>query len=85
MRVRSNRHAGTAKRPGNPHRWLVSAAVGVLLGFSALGVGTAHADPADTGSTTTTSTPGELADMVMDVIEHGGVGTPTPTELGPPQ
>jgi hypothetical protein len=66
------------------YRWLVSAAAGVLLGLSSLAVGAAHADPSDTGSTPTTSTPDDLADMVMDVIEHRPAAPTTTVAPAPP-
>jgi hypothetical protein len=44
-------------------------------------MGSAAAQPIPTpppGPTQPTSTSDELADMVMDVIEHGGIPTTTP-------
>ena len=47
-------------------------AVGVLAGLSVGATGLADADRTDPGpGPTPTSTSDELADMVMDVIQHG--------------
>lgn len=64
-------------------RWLLSAIVGVLIGLSVVAVGTASAEPAQPGPTTT-STSDELADMVIDVIERGTVAVPTTTPVPAP-
>ena len=69
-------------------RLLLSAVVGAVIGVSALAIGTAAAEPnqpPDPGPTTT-STSDQLADMVFDVIQHGGPAAPTTTPLpAPPQ
>jgi hypothetical protein len=60
---------------------MLSTAVGLLLCASALAMGSAAAQPIPTpppGPTQPTSTSDELADMVMDVIEHGGIPATTP-------
>jgi hypothetical protein len=67
-------------------RWLWSAVAGVLIGFSVYAVAsvaTANAEPADPGLPTP-STTDELADMVMDVIEHGAPAAPTTTPAPAP-
>lgn len=68
-------------------RWLLSVAVGVFVVLSALATATANAQPAQPDPTIT-STTDELTDMVMDVIEHGGIGSdpllPTITPGPPP-
>jgi hypothetical protein len=64
-------------------RWLLSAMAGVLIGLTVFAVGTAHAEPAQPGPTTT-STSDELADMVIDVIESGGVAVPSTTPVPAP-
>lgn len=63
-------------------RWLLAAVAGVFIGLSALTVATANADPAP--PTPTTSSSDELADMVMDVIQHGGPAAPTTTPVPAP-
>jgi hypothetical protein len=64
-------------------RWLWSAVAAVLIGLPLFAVGTASAEPAQPGPTTT-STSDELADMVLDVVEHGGVTVPTTTPVPAP-
>jgi hypothetical protein len=67
-------------------RWLWSAVAGVLIGFSVFAVGavgTASAEPAQPGPTTP-STSDELADMVMDIIEHDAPAVPTTTPAPAP-
>jgi hypothetical protein len=64
-------------------RWLMSAVTGVLIGLSVFAAGSADAEPAQPGPTTT-STSDELADMVLDVIEHGTVTLPTTTPVAVP-
>jgi hypothetical protein len=61
-------------------RWLLSA-VAVLIALSALSVGPASAEPSTpVPPPPSTSTPDELADMVMDAIGHGAPATtPVPT------
>jgi hypothetical protein len=65
-------------------RSLVPAAIAGLVGFAPFVVAAAHADPADSGSTTQTSTTDELADMVMDVIQKGAPSAPTTTPVPAP-
>jgi len=66
-------------------RWVWTAVTGVVLGLSVLAVGTANAEPAQPGPPTPgTSTSDELADMVMDAIEHGGPAAPTTTPVPAP-
>lgn len=64
-------------------QWLLSAMAGVLIGLSVFAVGTASAEPAQPGPTTT-STSDELADMVIDVIESGAAAVPTTTPVRAP-
>jgi hypothetical protein len=64
-------------------RWLLSAVAGVLIGLSAFAAGTASAEPAEPGPTTTSSSD-ELADMVLDVVEHSSVVAPTSTSVPAP-
>ena len=62
-------------------RWVLVAATGASIGLSAFAIGTAGAEPtqAPAPGPATTSTPDELADMVMDVIQRGGpAATTTP-------
>jgi hypothetical protein len=61
----------------------MAAVAGVLIGLSVLAAGAAGAEPAQPGPTTT-STSDELADMVLDVIEHGTVAVPTTTPVPAP-
>jgi hypothetical protein len=66
-------------------RWLLSAMAGALIGFSAFAIGTAGADPAPSRAPgPTTSSSDDLADMVMDSIQHGGPATPTTTPVPVP-
>jgi hypothetical protein len=69
-------------------RWLLAAVTGVLIGLSTVAAGTANAEPAPPSPTppgpTPTSTSDELADMVLDVIEHGGAAAPTTTPAPAP-
>jgi hypothetical protein len=60
---------------------------GVLVGISAVAAGPAHAQPVPPppGPTQPGSTDEELADMVMDAIEHGAPSVPTTTPLPAPQ
>jgi hypothetical protein len=64
-------------------RWLLSAVAGALIGLSAFTIGTAAAEPNQPPAPgpTTTSTSDELADMVFDVIQHGGPAAPTTTPV----
>jgi hypothetical protein len=73
-----------AKTNGAAMRWLLAAVAGVLIGLSAVALATANADPAP--PTPTTSSSDELADMVMNAIQHGGPAGPTTTPVpAPPQ
>jgi hypothetical protein len=65
---------------------LFSAVVGAVIGVSAVAIGTAAADPNQPPAPgpTTTSTSDELADMVFDVIQHGGPAAPTTTPVPAP-
>jgi hypothetical protein len=67
-------------------RWLVSAAAGAVIGLSAFAIGTASAEPTQPPAPgpATTSTSDDLADMVMDVIQHGGPAAPTTTPVPAP-
>ena len=67
-------------------RWLLSAVAGAVIGLSAFAIGTASADPTQPPAPgpATTSTSDELADMVMDVIQHGGPVAPTTTVVPAP-
>jgi hypothetical protein len=58
----------------------------VLIGMSILAAGTANAEPTPPPAPgpETTSTSDELADMVMDVIEHGHPAAPTTTVVPAP-
>ncbi len=67
-------------------RWLLSAATGVVIGLSAFAIGTANADPTPPPvPDPTTSSSDDLADMVMDAIQHGGPAAPTTTPVPPPR
>ncbi|BBX00714.1 hypothetical protein BST36_00745 [Mycolicibacterium moriokaense] len=65
-------------------RRLFAVVTAMLTGLSAVTAGAANAQPVPPppgpGSTTD-----ELADMVLDVIEHGSPAAPTTTPLPPPQ
>ena len=65
-------------------RWLWPVAAGVLIGLSGLTMSTAKAEPTTQPGPTATSTSDELADMVMDVIQHGGPAAPTTTPVPAP-
>jgi len=66
-------------------RWLLSAAVGAVIGLSALAIGTASAEPTPPPAPgPTTSSSDDLADMVMDAIQHGGPAAPTTTPVPAP-
>jgi len=66
-------------------RWVLAAAAGAA-GLAALAIDTASADPTQPPAPgpVTTSTSDELADMVMDVIQHGGPAAPTTTVVPAP-
>ena len=65
-------------------RWLWPVAAGALIGLSGLTISTANAEPTTQPGPTTTSKSDELADMVMDVIQHGGPAAPTTTPVPAP-
>jgi hypothetical protein len=66
-------------------RWLLSAVAGAVVGLSAFAIGTASADPtAPPAPGPTTSSSDDLADMVLDAIQHGGPAAPTTTPVPPP-
>ena len=67
-------------------RWVLAAAASVVIGCSASVIGTASAQPTQppVPGPGTTSTSDELADMVMDAIQHGDVGAPTTTPVPAP-
>jgi hypothetical protein len=71
---------------GAAMRWLLSAAAGAVIGLSAFAIGTASAQPTQppVPEPATTSTSDELADMVMDVIQHDGPAAPTTTPVPAP-
>jgi hypothetical protein len=74
------------KTSGVAMRWLLSAAADAVIGLSAFGIGTASADPTPSPAPDpTTSSPDDLADMVMDAIQHGEPATPTTTAVPPPR
>lgn len=63
-------------------RWLFAVVAGVLIGISAVATSSANAQPVPPpppGPTQPGSTTDELADMVLDVIEHGSPAVPTTT------
>ena len=68
-------------------RWLFATAAAVLIGVSASSASTAGAQPVPApppGPAQPGSTSDELADMVMDVIEHGAPVIPTTTPVPAP-
>jgi hypothetical protein len=67
-------------------RWSV-AVVGAAIGLSALMIGVANAEPTPQPAPgpATTSTSDELADMVMDAIQHGGASPTTTPVPAPPR
>jgi hypothetical protein len=63
-------------------RCVFTAVAGILAGALVFAVGSANAQPAPPpGPIQPGSTSDELADMVMDVIEHDGVAAPTTTPV----
>jgi len=64
-------------------RWLLSAAAGAVIGRSAFAMGTAGAEPTQPPGPTTSSSD-DLADMVMDTIQHGGAAPTTTPVQAPP-
>ena len=66
-------------------RRLLSALVGAVIGLSAFAIGTASAEPTQPPAPgPTTSNSDELADMVMDAIQHGGPAAQTTTPVPAP-
>jgi hypothetical protein len=67
-------------------RWVLAAVAGASIGLSAFVIGAAGAEPtqAPAPGPAATSTSDELADMVMDVIQHGGPAAPTTTPVPAP-
>ena len=68
-------------------RWLSAVVAGVLIGISAVAIGSANAQPVPPpppGPIQPGSTDEELADMVMDVIEDRDATVPTTTPLPAP-
>jgi hypothetical protein len=66
-------------------RLLLSAVAGAVIGLSAFAIGTASAEPTPLPAPgPTTSSSDDLADMVMDAIQHGGPATPTTTPVPAP-
>jgi len=67
-------------------RWVLSAVAGAVIGLSMFVIGTASAEPTQppVPGPGATSTSDELADMVMDVIQHGGPAAPTTTPVPAP-
>ncbi|MFG1934495.1 hypothetical protein ACGFK1_28215 [Mycobacterium sp. NPDC048908] len=65
-------------------RWVLVAVM--IVGFSTLAIGTADAQPTPSPAPgpATTSTSDELADMVMDAIQHGSAAAPTTTAVPAP-
>jgi hypothetical protein len=63
-------------------RWLWSAVA--IVGLSVFAIGTASAEPTQTPAPGPTSTSDELADMVMDAIQHGDPAAPTTTPVPAP-
>jgi hypothetical protein len=63
-------------------RWLWSAVA--VIGLSVLAIGTASAEPTQPPAPGPTSTSDELADMVLDAIQHGNPAAPTTTPVPAP-
>jgi hypothetical protein len=65
-------------------RWVLAGAV---IGLSVFAIGTASAEPTPTPAPNpgATSTSDELADMVLDAIQHGGPAAPTTTPVPAPR
>jgi hypothetical protein len=73
------------KMNGVAMRWLWSAVAGAVIGLSVLGIATASAEPTQPPAPgPTTSSSDELADMVMDVVQHGEPAAPTTTPVPAP-
>ncbi len=68
-------------------RWLLAVVAGVLIGISAVATTSAYAQPLPPpppGPTQPGSTTEELADMVLDAIEHDSPAIPATTPLPAP-
>jgi hypothetical protein len=65
-------------------RRLSAVVAAMLIGLAAVTAGAANAQPV-TPPPGPGSTTDELADMVLDVIEHGSPAAPTTAPLPPPQ
>jgi hypothetical protein len=65
-------------------RWLLATVAGALIGLSTFAIGTASAEPTQPPAPGPTSTSDELADMVLDVIQHGSPAAPTTTPVPAP-
>jgi hypothetical protein len=63
-------------------RWLWSAVA--VIGLSVFAIGTASAEPTQAPAPGPTSTSDELADMVLDAIQHGNPAAPTTTPVPAP-
>jgi hypothetical protein len=63
-------------------RWLWSAVA--VIGLSVFAIGTASAEPTQPPAPGPTSTSDELADMVLDAIQHGNPAAPTTTPVPAP-
>jgi hypothetical protein len=67
-------------------RWVFAAVAGAVIGLLPFAIGTASAEPAQPPppGPVPTSTSDDLADMVMDVIQHDGPAAPTTTVVPAP-
>lgn len=67
-------------------RWLFAVVAGMLIGISAVAMSPANAQPLPPpppGPTQPGSTTEELADMVLDAIEHDSAAVPATTPAPP--
>ncbi|ORB64183.1 hypothetical protein [Mycolicibacterium tusciae] len=68
-------------------RWLFAVAAGVLIGMSAIATSPASAQPVPPPPPPTqpgSSSTEELADMVLDAIEHDSAAAPSTTPVPQP-
>jgi hypothetical protein len=66
-----------------PMRWVLAAMA--VIGLSAFAIGTASAEPTPLPAPgPATSSSDDLADMVMDAIQHGEPAAPTTTPVPAP-
>lgn len=68
-------------------RWLFAVVAGMLIGISAIATSSANAQPVPPPPPPTqpgSSSTEELADMVLDAIEHDSVTAPTTTPVPQP-